>query len=62
MVSLLNAFLNLHYTNNMPAFFATNLHFPAAIEFVFVSLYVVAFPSFEPAIPCIIDVQKYIRL
>lgn len=45
---------NSRYTNNMPEFFATNLHFPAAIEFALVSLYVVAFPSLEPAIPCII--------
>lgn len=44
---------NSRYTNNMPKFFATNLHFPAAIEFALVSLYVVAFPSLEPATPCI---------
>lgn len=44
---------NAHYTNKMPEFFATNLHFPAAIEFALVSLYVVASPFLEPAIPCI---------
>ena len=44
---------NSRYTNNMPKFFATNLHFPAAIEFALVSLYVVAFPSLEPTTPCI---------
>ena len=44
---------NSRYTNNMPEFFATNLHFPAAIEFALVSLYVVASLSLEPAIPCI---------
>lgn len=42
------------YTNNMPEFFATNLHLLAVIEFALESLYVVAFPSLEPAIPCII--------
>lgn len=44
---------NSHYTNNMPVFFATNLHFPAAIAVALVSLYFVAFPSLELAIPCI---------
>ena len=45
---------NSYYTNNMPEFFATNLHLLAVIEFALESLYVVAFPSLEPAIPCII--------
>ena len=33
---------NSYYTNNMPEFFATNLHLLAVIEFALESLYVVA--------------------
>ena len=41
------------FNSHMPVFFATNLHFPAAIAVALVSLYFVAFPSLELAIPCI---------
>ena len=39
---------NSRYTNNMPEFFATNLHFPAAIEFALVSLYVLLSHLWNP--------------